>query len=66
MREAIEGARARGEARDDMNVELLLDMLTGPFYSRTLFGHASMSLKDTALIVDYIVRLIRPHDTSRR
>jgi len=49
-----------------MNVELLLDMLTGPFYFRTLFGHASMSLKDTAVIVDYIVRLIRPHDMSRR
>jgi AcrR family transcriptional regulator len=66
MREAIERARTRGEARDDMNVELLLDMLTGPFYFRTLFGHASMSLKDSALIVDYIMRLIRPHDMSRR
>jgi hypothetical protein len=66
MREAIEGARARGEARNDMNVELLLDMLTSLFYFRVLFGHASMSLKDTALIVDYIARLIRPHDMSRR
>ena len=60
MREAIERACARGEVRDDMNVELLLDMLTGPFYFRTLFRHASMSLKDTAQIVDYIVRLTRP------
>jgi len=66
MREAIDRARARGEARDEINVELLLDMLTGPFYFRTLFGHASMSLKDTALIVDYIVRVIRPYDMSRR
>jgi hypothetical protein len=41
-----------------MNVELLLNMLTGPF--------ASMSLKDTTLIVDYIARLIRPHDAIRR
>lgn len=65
MREAIERACARGEARDDMNVELLLDMLTGPFYFRTLFRHASMSLKDTAQIVDYIVRLIRPHGQER-
>jgi hypothetical protein len=48
-----------------MNVELLLDMLTGPFYFRTLFRHASMSLKDTAQIVDYIVRLIRPHGQER-
>jgi hypothetical protein len=40
-------------------------MLTGPFYFRTLFGHASMSLKDTAQIVDYIVRLITPHGQER-
>src|SRR5271156_5125755 len=66
MREAIERACARGEARDDMNVELLLDMLTGPFYFRTLFRHASMSLKDTVQIVDYIVRLIRPHGRTKR
>jgi AcrR family transcriptional regulator len=66
MREAIERARARGEVRDDMDVELLLDMLTGPFYFRTLFGHASMSLKDTAQIVDYVVRLIDPHDHTGR
>jgi len=57
-----ERARARGEARDDMDVELLLDMPTGPFYFRTLYGHASMSLKDTAQIVDYIVRLLKPHN----
>jgi AcrR family transcriptional regulator len=66
MRKAIERARARGEARHDMNMELLLDMLTGPFYFRTLFSHASMSLKDTAQIVDYVVRLIRPHDMAGR
>jgi AcrR family transcriptional regulator len=66
MREAIERACARGETRDDMNVELLLDMLTGPFYFRTLFRHASMSLKDTAQIVDYIVQLIRPHGQTKR
>ena len=49
-----------------MNVELLLDMLTGPFYFRTLLRHASMSLKDTAQIVDYIVRLVRPYDQTKR
>jgi AcrR family transcriptional regulator len=65
MREALERARARGEARDDMNVELLLDMLTGPFYFRTLFGHASMSLKDTSQIVDYIMRLIGPPNLTQ-
>jgi AcrR family transcriptional regulator len=58
MREAIVRARMRGEVRDDTDVELLLDMLTGPFYFRTLFSRAAMSLKDTAQIVDYIVRLV--------
>jgi AcrR family transcriptional regulator len=66
MREAIERACARGEARDDMDVELLLDMLTGPIYFRTLFGHASMSLKNTTQIVDYILRLIGPRDQAAR
>lgn len=66
MRKAIERARERGEARHDMNVELLLDMLIGPFYFRTFFSHASMSLNDTAQIVDYVVRLIRPPDMAGR
>jgi AcrR family transcriptional regulator len=66
MREAIERAHARGEARDDIDVELILDMLTGPFYFRTLFGHASMTLKDAAQIVEHIVNSIQPGKTHRR
>ena len=66
MREAIERAQARGEARTDMDVELLLDMLTAPFYFRTLFGHASMSLKDAAQIVDYLMLLIAPPGRTGR
>jgi AcrR family transcriptional regulator len=60
MREAIERARVRGEIRNDFDVELLLDMLTGPFYFRTLFGHAPMRRKNTEQIVDYILRVIKP------
>jgi AcrR family transcriptional regulator len=60
MREAIERARVRGDVRDDLDVELLLDMLTGPFYFRTLFGHASMSRKNTEEIVDCILCVINP------
>jgi AcrR family transcriptional regulator len=66
MREAIKRARARGEARDGMDMELLLDMLTGPFYFRTLFGHASMSLKNTGQIVDHVLLLIQPQNLARR
>ena len=67
MREAIERARLRGEVLnhlDDRDVELLLDMLTGPFYFRTLFGHASMSLKNTRQIVDWVLRLTKPIDVG--
>ena len=66
MREAIARAHARGEARDDLDVELILDMLTGPFYFRTLFGHASMTLKDTTQIVEHVVSSIQPRETNRR
>lgn len=61
MREAIERARVRGEVRNDLDVELLLDMLTGPFYFRTLFGHASMSRQNTEQIVDCMLRVINPN-----
>jgi AcrR family transcriptional regulator len=64
MREAIERARARGEALNDLDLELLLDMLTGPFYFRTLFGHASMSLKNTGEIVECVLRVIKPGDVA--
>ena len=60
MRAAIERARARGEVRNDLDVELVLDMLTGPFYFRTLFGHASMSRENTEQIVDCMLRVINP------
>jgi AcrR family transcriptional regulator len=59
MCEAIERAHARGEVRNDLDVELVLDMLTGPFYFRTLFGHASISRKNTEQIVDCLLRVIR-------
>jgi AcrR family transcriptional regulator len=59
MREAIERARVRGEALNDVDVELLLDMLTGPFYFRTLFGHAPMKFEHTEQIVDHILRVIK-------
>jgi len=60
MREALERGRQRGEARDDLDVELVLDMLTGPFYFRTLFGHAPMSLKTIREVVDCVMRVIGP------
>ena len=60
MREALVRATARGEIRADLDVELVLDMLTGPFYFRTLFGHAPLSRRMTRDIVDYVLRAVAP------
>jgi len=58
MREAFARARARGEIRADLEMELVLDMLTGPFYFRALFGHAPITRRTTRNIVDYVLRLV--------
>jgi AcrR family transcriptional regulator len=58
MREALIRGRNRGEVRDGLDVELVLDMLTGPFYYRTLFGHAAVTRRTTRQVVAYILRII--------
>ena len=60
MREAFTRARARREIRADLDVELALDVLTGPFYFRTLFGHAPITRKMARDIVDYVLRIAAP------
>jgi len=60
MREAFARARVRGEVRLDLDVELVLDMLTGPFYFRTLFGHAPITRRMTRDVVDYVLRVVAP------
>jgi AcrR family transcriptional regulator len=57
MRDAFARARARGETRSGLEIELLLDMLTGPFYYRTLFRHAPISQRMTRDVVNYVVRI---------
>ena len=57
MRDAFERARARGEIRGDLEIELLLDMLTGPFYYRALFGHAPITAHMTREVVKYVTRV---------
>ena len=60
MRDAFTRARAREEIRADLDIDLLLDMLTSPFYFRTLFGHAQISRKMTRDVVDYVLRAAAP------
>ncbi len=65
MREAFGRARARGEIRADLNIELVLDMLTGPFYYRTLFGHAPVTRRTTRDVVEYVLRVaVLPLDSG--
>jgi AcrR family transcriptional regulator len=60
MREALKRAQTRGEVRHDFDVELLLDMLTGPFYFRALFGHVPITRQTSRKIVEYVLRVLRP------
>jgi hypothetical protein len=57
MREAFVRANARGETRADLDIELLLDMLTGPFYYRILFRHAPITRRTTRTAVEYVLRV---------
>jgi len=66
MREAIERGRVRGEVRDSFDLELVLDMLTGPFYFRTLFGHAALSRRTIKEVVECVMRIVRPDAGSIR
>jgi AcrR family transcriptional regulator len=58
MRDALERARIRGEARADLDFELVLDLLAGPFYFRTLFGHARADRRTTRDVVDYVLKIV--------
>jgi AcrR family transcriptional regulator len=60
MRDAFVRARARREVRPDLDIELVLDMLTGPFYYRTLFGHAPVTRRMTREVVAYVLRMVAP------
>lgn len=58
MRDALDRARERGEARRSLDVELLLDLLAGPFYFRTLFGHGRVDPRLSRSVVDHVLRIV--------
>ena len=57
VRAAFARAASRGEARAGLELELLLDMLTGPFYYRALFGHAPISRRMANHVVEYVLQI---------
>lgn len=58
MRAALERAQTRGETRAALNIELLLDLLTGPFYFRTLFGHGRVDRRLTRDAVEHVLKIV--------
>jgi len=58
MRQAFARAKARGEVREGLDIELVLDMLTGPFYYRALFGHAPISRRTVRDVLDCVLYLV--------
>ena len=55
MRRAFARARERGDAGADLDVDLVIDMLTAPFYYRALFGHAPITRRMAEGVVDYVL-----------
>lgn len=58
MRDAFARAQARGEIRADLDLEVILDLLTGPFYYRALFGHAPLSASLATDVVECVMRVV--------
>lgn len=56
IRAALKRGIARGEMRPAQDLEVLIDMLTAPFYFRALFGHAKISAAMIERVVDTLLR----------
>jgi AcrR family transcriptional regulator len=52
MRAAFERAIARGEVRDDLDLEVALDLIYGPLYHRLLHGHEPLTARFAQDVVD--------------
>ena len=59
IRAAFERDVARGESRRGFDIDLLIDMLTAPFYFRALFGHLPSSPATVNTVVDYVLTMVR-------
>ena len=60
IRAAFERAITRGESGRGFDIEVLIDMLTAPFYFRALFGHLPSTPATVNTIVDYVLSVVRP------
>jgi AcrR family transcriptional regulator len=60
IRAAFERGMARGESGRGFDIEVLIDMLTAPFYFRALFGHLPSTPATVNAVVDYVLAIVRP------
>jgi AcrR family transcriptional regulator len=56
VRETLERANARGDLRDDVEVELMLDLIGSLVHYRALFGHAPTSNAEIERAVEALLR----------
>ena len=60
IRAAFDRGIARGESARGFDIDLLIDMLTAPFYFRALFGHLPSTPATVNTVVDYALSIVRP------
>jgi AcrR family transcriptional regulator len=60
IRAAFERGMARGESGRGFDIDVLIDMLTAPFYFRALFGHLPSTPATVTTVVDYVLSIVRP------
>ena len=56
VRETLERARARGDLRDDADLELILDLIGSLVHYRALFGHAATSDREIERAVEALLQ----------
>jgi AcrR family transcriptional regulator len=66
IRAAFDRGVARGESGRGFDVEVLIDMLTAPFYFRALFGHLPSTPATVNTVVDYVLSVVAPPGAPRK
>jgi AcrR family transcriptional regulator len=65
-RKALDLAIRRGQLRDDLDLDVVIDQLYAPFVYRLLLGHAPLNNKAVDAIIDHALMGLRPRQRSAR
>jgi AcrR family transcriptional regulator len=63
-RRLLEAARARGEVRADLDLEVALDLLFGPLFYRLLMGHGRLNVAFVDSLVDHALGGLGPRQAG--